>query len=239
MITAEYIKAQGNDLFKAGEYASAIAKYDQAHDLDPTNPTYESNAAACWEKLGNYAMMEKAARKSLSADESFIKGHFRLAMALKHQNDFKGCANALESGLAIDSSNEDLKKLKVEVLKLIDKQVNIHICDAEEMLLNGDIAGAYNTLENARQLDANNSKIESLMMKVKPKWEKLKNAKKCTLISEQPCQGQKSEGDLMVSNTFKNVSPHAMSQTIWSQKFVRCNHKFDDIDIFSLTLLTS
>ena len=197
LIAAEDIKAQGNDLFKAGDYTSAIAKYDQAHDLDSTNPTFQSNAAACWEKLGDYVMMEKAARKSLSADKSFIKGYFRLAMALKHQNDFKGCANALESGLAIDGSNEDLKKLKVEVTKIIDDQVRSHFHDAEEMLLNGDISGAYKTLENARKLDANNSKIESLMIKVKPKWEKLK--KTSELITEQPRQGQKTDGDSMVS----------------------------------------
>jgi len=228
MITAEFIKAQGNDLFKSGDYASAIAKYDEAHDMEPTNPTYQSNAAACWEKLGNYVMMEKAARKSLESDKSFIKGYFRLAMALKHQNDFKGCMKALESGLVIESSNEYLTKLKNEVTKLVGEQVLTHVNDAEEMLLNGDISGAYKRLETARQLDEHDSKVKSLMLKVKPKWEKLINEQNGKLDKESRTEDTK---DVSTRTTEKIEATHVLESAAYPPMSAKAPEPFTSVQI--------
>jgi stress-induced-phosphoprotein 1 len=186
MTSAESVKNEGNALFKAGNYSAAIAKYDEAHNLDPTNAAYQSNAAACWEKLGNYAEMEVAARKCVSADKSFVKGYFRLATALKHQNDLTGCIKALESGLAVQSSNADLKKMKKEVTELVRAEQVASYCNkAEEMLMGGDIAGAHKTLELASRLDAGNAQIEKMMAKVKPKWEKMEKERKGNLSGEE------------------------------------------------------
>ena len=104
---AETLKVVGNDLFKAGQYADAIAKYDAASELEINVPVYQSNAAACWDKLGDYENMEKAARKCISADNKFVKGYYRLAKALKNLNDLPGCIKTLESGLAIQSTNRE------------------------------------------------------------------------------------------------------------------------------------
>ena len=186
MTSAESVKNEGNALFKAGNYSAAIAKYDEAHNLDPTNAAYQSNAAACWEKLGNYAEMEVAARKCVSADKSFVKGYFRLATALKHQNDLTGCIKALESGLAVQSSNADLKKMKKEVTELVRAEQVASYCNkAEEMLMGGDIAGAHKTLELASRLDAGNAQIDKMMAKVKPKWEKMEKERKGNLSGEE------------------------------------------------------
>lgn len=179
---AEAAKNAGNALFKAGNYQAAIAKYDEAHALDPTNAAYQSNAAACWEKLGKYVEMEAAARKCVSADKSFVKGYFRLATALKLQNDLVGCIKALESGLAVESSNADLKKMKKEVAELQRAEQVASYCNkAEDLLSQGDIAGAYKTLELASRLDAGNAQIESMMRKVKPKWERMEKERKGNL----------------------------------------------------------
>jgi len=169
---AEVIKAEGNAFFKGGNYAAAIEKYDAASAVDGSVPAYQSNAAACWEKLGDYENMEKAARKCIASDKNFVKGYFRLATSLKHLNSLQACIKALESGLAIQSTNSDLKKMKKEVVELQrGEQVASYCGRAEEQMQTGDISGAYKTLELASRLDAGNYDIERMMSKVKPKFE--------------------------------------------------------------------
>jgi hypothetical protein len=58
------------------------------------------------------------ARGCISANNKFVKGYFRLANAQKALNDLAGCIKTLESGLGVDSSNADLKKMKKEVTEL-------------------------------------------------------------------------------------------------------------------------
>lgn len=181
---ADTLKAAGNAFFKAGQYADAIAKYDAASELETSVPAYQSNAAACWEKLGDYENMEKAARKCISADKKFVKGYFRLATALKNLNDLPGCIKTLESGLAIQSTNPDLKRMKKEVTELQRAdQVAGYCRKADEQMQSGDISGAFKTLELASRLDAGNADIVRMMSKVKPKYEAMEAKRKRGLSS--------------------------------------------------------
>ena len=183
---AEALKAEGNAFFQKGEYASAIDKYKEATALDPSVPAYWSNMAACYEKLGQYEEMSDAARNCIKADRSFVKGYFRLATAQKALGDIAGCIKTLESGLAVDSSNADLKKMKKDMKEHERNEQVKHYCDkAEESLQNGDIAGAYKQLELACRLDAGNPLIDNLMKKVKPKYEQLEAHRKASLSSDE------------------------------------------------------
>merc|ERR1719446_1691242 len=130
---AESLKAKGNQLFKSNDFMAAIEKYDAAFTIDPTIPAYQSNAAACWEKIGNFEKMAEAARACIKADKSFVKGYFRLATAQKNLNDLQGCIKTLESGLAVQSSNADLKKMKKDVQELQrNEQVAAYCTKASE-----------------------------------------------------------------------------------------------------------
>jgi len=115
---AEALKSQGNQFFKNGQYESAIAKYDQACKIEANIPAYWSNMAACYEKLRKYPEMAKASRECIRADKNFVKGYFRLATALKAMNELPECIKTLESGLGMQSSNPDLKRMKKEVIEL-------------------------------------------------------------------------------------------------------------------------
>mmetsp|Transcript_21819 Transcript_21819/g.33303 ORF Transcript_21819/g.33303 Transcript_21819/m.33303 type:complete len:326 (+) Transcript_21819:236-1213(+) len=179
---AEKIKGEGNKFFQKGQYHQAIAKYEEAAGIDPTVPAYWSNAAACWEKLGNYEKMSECARSCISADRGFVKGYFRLAVALKSMNDLSECVKTLESGLAVQSTNADLKRMKKEVLELQrHEQVAAFCRKAEEQMQNSDIAGAYKTLELASRLDAGNPEIERMMSRVKPKFDQMEKRRKAGL----------------------------------------------------------
>jgi len=182
---AEALKGEGNAFFKSGSYKAAIDKYAAASEVDPTVPAYHSNAAACWEKIGGFAEMEKSARGCISADKNFVKGYFRLATALKNLNDIGGCIKALESGLAVQSSNPDLKRMKKEVTEIQrNEQVSGYCRKADEQMQSGDISGAFKTLELASRLDADNSQVRSMMSRVKPKYEQLEAKRKSGLSTD-------------------------------------------------------
>lgn len=183
---AEALKTEGNKYFKEGSYKQAIAKYKDATSIDPNVPAYWSNMAACYEKISEYDEMEDAARGCIKADKSFVKGYFRLATALKAKNDLEGCIKALESGLAVDSANADLKKMKKDLTELQRGEQVASFCrKAEDQMQNGDIPGAFKTLELASRLDAGNPDIERMMSRVKPKFERMEANRKSSLSSDE------------------------------------------------------
>jgi len=176
------LKAQGNQFFKSKQYESAIAKYKEACAIDPNVPAYFSNTAACYEKLGNYSEMAKAGQECIRADRQFLKGYFRLATAQKALGDYSACIKTLESGLAIDSTSPDLKRMKLEVNELTrGEQVSSYCNKAEEQMMSGDIAGAMNSLDLSSRLDAGNPIIDRMMSKVKPKFDEMEKRRKASL----------------------------------------------------------
>lgn len=196
---AEVFKGEGNKFFKAGDYRAAIGKYREATSIDPNVPAYWSNMAACYEKIADFDEMENAARSCIKADKSFVKGYFRLATALKAKDDLDGCIKALESGLAVDSSNADLKRMKKDLTELQrGETVAKYISKCEEQMANSDIPGAYKTLELASRLDAGNPDIERMMARVKPKYERMEAQRRSNL---SPDEVHKERGD----DAFKNA----------------------------------
>lgn len=192
---AEALKGQGNSFFKGGQYAEAIEKYKAATALDDSVPAYWSNMAACYEKLGKYDEMAEAGRSCIKADRSFVKGYFRLASAQKARNELADAIKTLESGLGVQSSNADLKKMKKEVQELQRaEQVANYCSSAKEQAQNGDLGGAMKTLELASRLDAGNAEIDSLMNKIRPKWEAQEKKRKAGLSSTEKF---KEKGDAM------------------------------------------
>jgi len=183
---AEALKAQGNQFFKSKQYEAAIAKYQEACKIDPNVPAYFSNTAACFEKLGKYREMAQAGQDCIRANKKFLKGYFRLATAQKALGEYPACVKTIESGLAVDSTSPDLKRMRTEVNELLrGEQVNSFCNKAEEQMMSGDIPGAMKSLDLASRLDAGNPIIERMMSKVKPKFEAMEKRRKANLSATE------------------------------------------------------
>jgi len=183
---AEALKAQGNQFFKGKQYEAAIAKYKEACAIDPNVPAYFSNTAACFEKIGNYPEMAKAGQECIRADRNFLKGYFRLATAQKSMGDLPACIKTLESGLAIDSTSPDLKRMKLEVNEITRGEQVTSFCNkAEEQMMGGDIPGAMKSLDLASRMDAGNPIINRMMSKVKPKFDAMEKRRKAGLSTTE------------------------------------------------------
>mmetsp|Transcript_38071 Transcript_38071/g.53645 ORF Transcript_38071/g.53645 Transcript_38071/m.53645 type:complete len:324 (+) Transcript_38071:104-1075(+) len=190
---ADTLKAEGNKFFKGGDFAKAIEKYEAASRIDPNVPAYFSNAAACWEKLGNFEKMAEAGKNCIKADRNFVKGYFRLATAQKNLNQLQECIKTLENGLGVQSTSPDLKRMKKEITELQrGEQVAAYISKAQEQLQNGDISSSMKTLELASRLDAGNPDVEKMMARVKPKYEAMEARRKAGLSSTEQ---HKERGD--------------------------------------------
>ena len=130
--------------------------------------------------------MAETSRNCIKADRNFVKGYFCLAQALKNMNKLAESIKTIESGLAISSSNPDLKRMKKELTELqFGEQVATYCRTADEQMQNGDIAVAYKTLELANHIDAGNADIDRMMSRVKPKYDALEAWRKAGLSSTE------------------------------------------------------
>jgi len=190
---AEAKKNEGNTLFKAGKFAEAIAKYNEATEIDPSMHTAFSNCAACHEKLGNFKEMEAASSACINADPSFIKGYFRLATAKDKQNDYKGALDALTMGLAKEPRNKDLKKMQDDIKEKQRQEKVASLTEAaKEKEKAGEFAECIRICDQGLALDGGNDMLTSLKTKVTPKYEAAEKKRKAGL---SPTELLKEEGD--------------------------------------------
>ncbi|GKY94301.1 hypothetical protein MPSEU_000395900 [Mayamaea pseudoterrestris] len=115
-------KELGNKAFAAKQYNDAIQHYTKAILYDKSNHVYYSNRSACHAGLKQWAEAARDAKECIRLDPSFVKGYYRLALALKELADYETATHALRQGLAAAkndaSSMEPLQKLLRQVEQL-------------------------------------------------------------------------------------------------------------------------
>lgn len=71
--TAEQIKAEANQEYKAGNYAAAVDLYSQSIKLEPTNATYYGNRSAALMMIKKYSDASKDCLTAVRLDPAFVK----------------------------------------------------------------------------------------------------------------------------------------------------------------------
>lgn len=190
--------SEGNNYFKNKQYEEAIRKYSEAIELDPSDVTFFSNRSACYAALNKWTEAAEDGRQCIMTDKSFVKGYFRHALALQNLGNLEGAQDSVKRGLGIDSSNADLKTKSREIDEAMRvKRVEGYITVSEMQMKEGDIAGAYKSLDAALRLDPTNTTLNRLMDRVRPQYER---SEKSRVANLDPKERIKEEADAMFKN---------------------------------------
>jgi serine/threonine-protein phosphatase 5 len=117
--TAEQLKDAGNVLFKAGKFAEAVAKYDEAVDADPTVCAFYTNRAACHLKLENHGLAISDSTVAIGLDKTFVKAYFRRGSAYMALGKYKDALKDFKVARQLKPSDKDA----LEKFKAADKEV--------------------------------------------------------------------------------------------------------------------
>jgi len=79
---AKSFKEQGNQYFKNKDYSKAIEYYSKAIDLNPMDPAYYGNRAACYFAMHNYQKCIDDSNDAINIDANFVKGWSRKGRSL-------------------------------------------------------------------------------------------------------------------------------------------------------------
>ncbi|KAL4597027.1 hypothetical protein ACB092_12G206000 [Castanea dentata] len=85
---AELLKKDGNSYFKKDRIGAAIDAYTEAITLCPNVPVYLTNRALCHRKRKDWLKVEEDCRKAILLDNSSVKAHYLLGLALLQRQEY-------------------------------------------------------------------------------------------------------------------------------------------------------
>mmetsp|Transcript_18453 Transcript_18453/g.54841 ORF Transcript_18453/g.54841 Transcript_18453/m.54841 type:complete len:321 (-) Transcript_18453:211-1173(-) len=169
---AQAAKKEGNKFFTGRNHKQAIVKYTEAISLDPTDVTFFSNRSAAYAALEMWDEAAEDGRSCVKVNKTFIKGYFRLAVALRSAGKYKEAIDNIKMGLAVDPGNADLKKQASEMEEMMRKdRVLALIGKAKEQMQSGDFKECLATCDRALAIDAGNEEIVKIKSSIEPKFQ--------------------------------------------------------------------
>lgn len=102
---AEEEKEKGNELFKKGDFSTAIKHYSEAISRNPDDPKLYSNRAACYTKLAAFDLGLKDCETCVKLDEKFVKGWIRKGKILQGMQQQSKALTAYQKAMELDPSS--------------------------------------------------------------------------------------------------------------------------------------
>jgi len=116
----EEARQEGNELFKAGKFPQAIAKYEEAMKRDPKAHLPYSNRAACYQKLMEWQLALKDAETCVEMCPTFVKGFSRKAAIHVYLKEFHKALDSYNEVLKLDPDNSEAKDQIENVLSMVN-----------------------------------------------------------------------------------------------------------------------
>jgi tetratricopeptide (TPR) repeat protein len=107
---AETLKAEGNQLFKDGQFKQAIRKYREAILLSPSAALH-TNRAACYIKLNKLRDAIEDCKEAIELDKTWARAYVRKAEAHLQLEEHMLAVVTLRQGLKVIPSSEEMKNL--------------------------------------------------------------------------------------------------------------------------------
>jgi len=107
---AKAFKEQGNQFFKNKDYNKAIDAYTKAINLNPMDPTYYGNRAACYLAMHQLEKCVDDSNDAINLDPNFVKGWVRKGRALYYLGRFKEAKQSLQKARDLDSNDSTVRQ---------------------------------------------------------------------------------------------------------------------------------
>merc|ERR1719231_374564 len=128
---AEQARQEGNELFKAGKFPEAIAKYSEAMKRNPKDHVPYSNRAACYQKLMEWQLALKDAETCVTMEPTFAKGWSRKAGIHYYLKEYHKAMDAYNMILKLEPENEEAKRGLDQVVATVNMQSSSGEVDQE------------------------------------------------------------------------------------------------------------
>jgi tetratricopeptide (TPR) repeat protein len=122
LMSAEEVRAEGNRLFAARDFAGALASYDcaltliAADDAD-TIATLHSNAAECHLKMDQFSEARSRSQAALDARPMHVKALFRHARACERLGEMAAAAVDVKKILHVEPTHKDATEMLQRIQK--------------------------------------------------------------------------------------------------------------------------
>jgi len=98
-------KERGNAAFREGNFAAAIAEYEDACKRDPTNAAYHNNFAAALLKVGDFNAAKANVTKSLELDKTYVKAWAKKGDIEFFMKEYHKALDSYRAGLQLDPNS--------------------------------------------------------------------------------------------------------------------------------------
>ena len=98
---AAAMKERGNQIYRSGQYAQALALYSKAIDMAPEVGAYYGNRAACWSMMMQFPRVVEDCTEALNRDPALAKVRLRQVVALTTLGKLQQGCDVLEAGIAL------------------------------------------------------------------------------------------------------------------------------------------
>ncbi|EXJ83645.1 stress-induced-phosphoprotein 1 [Capronia coronata CBS 617.96] len=106
---ADALKVEGNKAFAAKDFQTAVEKFSQAIELDPSNHVLYSNRSGAYASLREYQKALEDAQKTTKIKPDWAKGWGRKGAAQHGVGDLVGAKDSYEEALKLDPTNAQAK----------------------------------------------------------------------------------------------------------------------------------
>lgn len=170
-------KNEGNEFYKNRKFDEALACYDKAASLDPTDMTFLNNKAAVYFEQGKFdeciKQCEQAAeigRENRNDFKIIAKAYSRMASAYQKKGDLENAKTYFQKSLTEHRTPDTLSKLSVVVKELKEIERKSYIDpekgleeknDGNKYFQKGDYPGAIKHYTEAIKRNPDDAKVFS------------------------------------------------------------------------------
>lgn len=146
---ADALKAEGNKAFAAKDFDTAVDKFSQAIELDPTNHVLYSNRSGAYASLKQWDKALEDAEKTTQIKPDWAKGWGRKGTAEHGVGNLVAAKDAFDEALKLDPANAQAKS----GLEAVDRAIR---AEAEADGVTGDpLGGMFSDPNMIQKLAAN------------------------------------------------------------------------------------